>query len=140
MEVAMQHRSNTMLSFGDIMSILLVCMVLVCILMSANIAQEHYADINLERYQGQNNQTVSPGAKDLFLSITEEGTYVFEGESMEASQTFKVYERAIEQLKRIMPTKLFLRADREVDFGKVHQVFNATSAMGIPVALAVQLP
>ena len=136
----MHHRSNAMLSFGDIMSILLVCMVLVCILMSAKVVQEQYTNVNLETQQGKGNPTEVPGANDLFLTITKQGAYVFEGGGMKDAQPIKIHALAVEKLKQIMPSKLFLRADRQVDFGTVHQLFNASTKMGIPVALAATLP
>jgi biopolymer transport protein ExbD len=140
MEATMKHHNNAILSFGDIMSILLVCMVLVCILMSAKVVQEQYASVNLETHQAKENQTESPGANTLFLTITKEGTYVFEGSGIQAAQPITTHALALERLKNIMPAKLFLRADRQVDFGKVHQIFNDATDNSIPVALAAKLP
>lgn len=136
----MRHRGNTMLSFGDIMSILLVCMVLVCILMSAKIAQEQFTNINLETQQKEMNQVETPGATDLFLTVTGNGAYVFEGGVVKKPRTVITHEEAVETLEEIMPSKVFLRADQKVNFGTVHRVFNAAKDLGIPVALAARLP
>ena len=136
----MHRRSNAMLSFGDIMSILLVCMVLVCILMSAKVVQEQYTNVNLEMQQDKGNPTLSPGANDLFLTITKQGVFVFEGEGIKDATPINTHTLAVEKLKQIMPSKLFLRADRQVDFGTVHQLFNTATEIGIPVAIAAKLP
>ncbi len=132
------ENNSAMISFGDLMSILLACFMLVSALLATKVAQEFSTKVQLlEKQASATAQADSPGESSLFLSVTKAGRYVLEGKSLKQKKEFAVPSLLVNVLKQLNPPNLYIRGDKGVPYGTVLSVLMDCRALGIRTALSV---
>lgn len=131
------ENNSAMISFGDLMSILLACFMLVSALLATKVAQEYSTKVQLlEKKATQASRPEKAGEGSLFLSVTKEGAYVLEGKILKKKQVFAKVSGLTEKLSSLRPSRLYVRGDKGVPYGTVLSVLLDCQSLGINVALS----
>lgn len=124
--------TKSMTSFVDIICILLTCFMLITALLAANISKEYLAKVDLLKKE-KRLQTDGPGPGEaaVFLTITKYKTFILEGKKIGPAQKLASQEKVKQALKRLTPSKLYLRVDASVPTGTTQSVMLDCQEMGI---------
>ncbi|RKX25191.1 MAG: hypothetical protein DRP47_10175 [Candidatus Zixiibacteriota bacterium] len=131
------ENNSAMISFGDLMSILLACFMLVSALLATKVAQEYSTKVQLlEKNTSSTVATASPGESSLFLSLTADGRYVLEGKKLDQKQKYTSEKTLLASLAELNPVSLYIRGDKGIKYGTVLSVLLGCQELGIQVALS----
>lgn len=132
--------NSSMLSFGDLMSILLVCFTLIATLILAHVSKEYSTKVELlERKQTEKTaQGGELGEQAAFVTIGRDGGIVLEGQAYEGRRHIVSPQALYAKMEAMPPSCLYIRADAQVPYGVVLGILMDLQGKGIMAALAAK--
>lgn len=136
----MNDNSNINLppSLIDLAFLLMFIFMLTTVAFFKQIKNEYQTEVDL--FQHKVIEGKAPGSSQMSFAITEEqGKYSFAIESKKiGKKVFAKLQPAIEELKRLHPPTLVIRADKDALYRYPQEVFIQATAAGIRVGIASQ--
>ncbi|ACU89349.1 ExbD/TolR family protein [Desulfomicrobium baculatum] len=126
-----------MLSFLDIIAILLIVFMAISALLAKNAGDKYRKEYQtkvelLEKARQQEEQKGQDiGESDLFISVTAEGKMVMEGSPLPSAKTVGSVLEMGDALKLLRPTKAYLRVDKSVPTGTTQEILLICQELGV---------